>query len=232
MICQLRFPPILRIAGDPAGFQDRIRDVYPLYDRSQGVELPTEIRNALTGVGVPNIAGDITHKFLTEDQKSQISISKNFVAATTNAYGRWEEFRREIARAVKATAEEFSPTFYDRIGLRYCDAVDREALGLTDTSWTELIRPEFAGPLDSAPVGEAVEAFHAQVRFALTDVPGSQVQVRYGLDDAKGHFLVDADFYLVGRIDGNKIFEALDSFNRSAGNLFRWSIKPNGTYLS
>lgn len=225
VICQLRFPPILKIVGDPAGFQDRIRDSYPLYERDEG--LPREVQQAISGAGISGIVGDVTHKFISADRLNQVSISKNFVASSTEKYGRWEDFRREIVRAVDATRDEYVPAFYERIGLRYMDTVNRAQLGLEDKNWSDLIRREFLGPIAVQDIAGAVGTYQAQAVFSLTDIENSFVQLRYGLDQNGESFFVDADYYVTGQYDEDKAFVILDSFNRTAGNLFRWIIKPS-----
>ena len=39
VICQVKFPPILRIETDPAAFQDQIRAEYPNYESKPTVKL-------------------------------------------------------------------------------------------------------------------------------------------------------------------------------------------------
>lgn len=225
VICQLRFPPILKIVGDPAGFQDRVRKSYPFYDRDEGV--PREIQKAIAGAGISGLGGDVTHKFISTDRLNQISITKNFVAASTDSYERWEDFRREIVRAVEATNDEYAPAFYERIGLRYVDTVNREQLGLEEKTWSDLVRQEFVGPLAAQEVSGAVANYQAQVVFRLNEIENSFVQVRYGLDQIGNSFFVDADCYATGQYDGDQAFTVLDSFNRTSGNLFRWIIKSD-----
>ena len=79
VICQLRFPPILIISNEPAAFQERIRDVYPIYERGENVEVPQELVNLLSGAGSLSPAGDILHRFYTADRVQQITLSKNFL---------------------------------------------------------------------------------------------------------------------------------------------------------
>lgn len=226
VICQLRFPPILRIGRDPSDFQDRIRASYPLYEAAEPPpDMPAELKNMLLGSGLADIGQAATHQFISAERKDMMSLSTNFVAVSTENYQQWEDFRGQIKLAVDSVEAEYSPAFYDRIGLRYIDLVDRTVLGLADVSWSDLIKRDFLGPIASEQVGESVTAFQAQVVFSL-DHDNAFVQLRYGLDGDHNIFRFDADFYLTGQVNGQLGFQTLDSFNAAAGNLFRWAIKP------
>lgn len=226
VICQLRFPPILRIVGEPSGFQEKIRESYPLYRRSDSAGIPPNIAGMLSEAGFQGAVAEPTHQFLSVDEKRQLSITKNFVAASTAEYERWEGFRAEIELAVRSVADEYNPAFFDRVGLRYTDAINREELGLADTSWSDLIRSEFIGAFASPVVSEAVAAFQGLTQFSLADVPDSMVQIQYGIDQSTDTYVFDADYYVTGQLNEQQCFTALDSFNQIAGNLFRWIIQP------
>ena len=48
VVCQLRFPTILRIeASSPADFQDAIREAYPLFITKKSPELPPGMQSRL-----------------------------------------------------------------------------------------------------------------------------------------------------------------------------------------
>jgi uncharacterized protein (TIGR04255 family) len=91
VIAQLRFPPLLRIeSAPPADFQERIRDIFPLLERSSNPtlsNLPSEIAKvlALQAVGV-------NYVFRTEDGKVSLSQTPDSITLTTIDYQRWENF--------------------------------------------------------------------------------------------------------------------------------------------
>ena len=75
VICQLRFPPILKITtASPAEFQEKIRSNFPLYSPESPTEsLPKEINEILGGIPLPGIMGQsVVHKF--EDESKLRSI--------------------------------------------------------------------------------------------------------------------------------------------------------------
>ena len=49
--------------------------------------------------------------------------------------------------AIRALKDIYEPAFYSRIGLRYVDSVDRAALGMQNTPWSELLNQVILGEL-------------------------------------------------------------------------------------
>ena len=128
VICQLRFPDILKIEStDPAEFQDRIRGEYPQYQKKVE-QLPPQIVN-----GKPVPQGTVNnYQFISEDSQWKVSLTKGFVALSTHGYLRWEEFAKRLDRALAALIQLYQPAYFTRVGLRYINAIDRAALGLED----------------------------------------------------------------------------------------------------
>lgn len=135
VICQLRFPDILKIEStDPAEFQDRIRGEYPQYQKKVE-QLPPQIVN-----GKPVPQGTVNnYQFISEDSQWKVSLTKGFVALSTHGYLRWEEFAKRLDRVLAALIQLYQPAYFTRVGLRYINAIDRAALGLEDCLWRELI---------------------------------------------------------------------------------------------
>src|SRR5919199_111996 len=89
VVCQLRFPPILKISHqEPVEFQDEIRLQYPLFETTQS-QVPAEILKVVQQFGLP-LQSDLAHSFKSEDQKWHLSITKDFIALTTSSYERYE----------------------------------------------------------------------------------------------------------------------------------------------
>lgn len=232
VICQLRFPTILEISSeDPADFQKRVRAKYPLYSRDDpGILLPKEISGLLAGLPIPRRAEDLTHKFLTEDSKKFISLNREFLAVTDKEYRRWEQFRQDIQLAQEALEGVYHPAFYSRIGLRYKDMIDKNRLGLKDDAWDSLVNPSFIGMLGASQLRDKVQEIRSEVLIRLDDIPGSFVRIRHGLtgssEDRTEAYLIDVDFFTEDRRAIGNVSHVLATFNRMAGNLFRWAITP------
>lgn len=232
VICQLRFPTILRIGtGQVADFQDKIRNEYPLYNLHEPSfdlpelpkDLPEFVRQAL-----PKPTGSSTYKFLTADSQRFISLSQDFLALTDLSYTRWESFRDSMIMAEEIFKEIYKPAFYSRVGLRYRDIISRQDLQLTEASWKDLLMPHIIAELGDPEVSGAIDTIQTQSIIKTPDIPGGKVRLIHGLvklrDSGEQCYMIDADFSLERREGTNEPFEILGKFNRLAGSLFRWSI--------
>jgi uncharacterized protein (TIGR04255 family) len=236
VVCQLRFPEILQISTvDPAGFQNMIRDRYPLYARQEEAGLPKGlpkvVADIFTHIPLPKPGEDIVHKFLVEDSSRFISLARGFLAVTERNYTRWESFSEEVARAMDALEQEYRPAFYSRIGLRYVDVISRTRLGLEGEPWGSLVNPPVAGILAEEDFRPRVRETRSEVLLELDDnvVPEGFAKLRHGLvnpEDGDEAYLFDVDFFTVGRSASSDVAGILSRFNRLAGNLFRWAITP------
>jgi uncharacterized protein (TIGR04255 family) len=233
VICQLRFPPILRIAAEPpAAFQEKIRSEYPLLNegREAGIEIPPGIPVAVAEIvkGLPR-QRPVTYDFLSEDGKWKAVLTREFLALTTSqyTYTRWEEFRRHLDGPLNALIEVYAPAFFSRVGLRYQNVIRRSRLGLPPTTnWSELIQSHMTGLLAKTELSGTVEELQSQ---ALIKLAVGSVRVRSGIVETDNKeevdFLIDNDFFTAERTKTDDVDAILRHFNRQAGRLFRWCIK-------
>lgn len=230
VICQLRFPPILRIeSAPPADFQDRIRDNFPLLERrpqaiSAAPGLPPEILQFLLA---PAAVGS-NYVFQTEDQQYTLTLAPDSLAFSTKRYERWEGFRNLLAPPLNALIEIYKPAFFSRIGLRYQNSIQRQTLGLVEHRWSELLIPEILGAL-------ALDQFEANIlevkKSVRANLPegGGAVFVQHGFGGAQGRdrdiYLLDFDFSRE-KTEVHDALSVLDDFHTRAGRAFRWCITP------
>src|SRR6185503_12692267 len=109
VICQLRFPQILRIESEvPADFQDRIRGTYPHVERTRNelADIPPEIAQAM-GIAV---AASTSFKFHTEDKKLTVGLEPESLSLTARTYTEWSDFLRKLTPALDALAEIYKPS--------------------------------------------------------------------------------------------------------------------------
>lgn len=232
VICQLRFPPILRIEAEtPAGFQDRIRKEFPQFqERTEfAAILPPEVVQLLPQEVIQSLKP--SHKvydFASSDGSLVVSLASNFIALTSRNYERWEGFYDRLEIVLDALQEEYEPATFTRIGLRYRDLIKKRELGLADCSWPELLNEvlvrEFATP-ELAGVTENIG--HGML---LRLGPGQErVQIQHGLamepstGEAIGYF-IDSDFFVEEMIDVDAASNRLVEFNQQNRRLFRWCI--------
>ena len=229
VVCQLRFPPILKISHqEPVEFQDTIRFKYPLFETTRA-QLPSEISQVVQQLGLP-VQSDVAYNFKSEDQKWSLSLTKDFIALTTSSYERYEQFKQRLEEALGIFEAIYKPSFYTRIGLRYQDLIIRSKLGIEDQNWSELIAEHIASELHETNLSSSIQTI---VKSLVLRTEIGQINLNHGLvnvKDAQGSgdeiaYLFDADFYTEQKIEGNRdVWNILNQFNQSAGRLFRWSI--------
>jgi uncharacterized protein (TIGR04255 family) len=229
VVCQLRFPPIIKISHqEPVEFQDEMRHQYPLFETNR-VSMPLEISNIAQQFGLP-IQSDVAYTFKAEDQAWSLSITKEFIALTTSSYERYEHFRQRFQEALIVFERIYKPSFYTRIGLRYQDLIVRSKLGIEDKNWSELIARHIASELYDPDLAPSIQTV---MKNLVLKTESGQINLNHGLvpvRESKGNidelaYLFDSDFYTEQKTEGNEdVWNILNKFNRSAGNLFRWSI--------
>lgn len=235
VICQLRFPTILRIVNEiPARYQDTIRQEYPLYEPKQEgkFDLPKQLLEQLPSDAL-NLLGQINEKaynFTSIDEHWTTSLTKDFMALTTNNYTRWETFREHLRRPFEALLNEYTPTFFSRVGLRYQNVIRRSVLDLSDTPWSELLKPYIAGPLAAPELNsDAIKNTTQTVEILLENDYG-KVKIRHGfaVDQKTGEicYLIDNDFFAEKIERSEDVLDRLERFNRRARRLFYWCITP------
>lgn len=231
VICQLKFPPLLRIESEPpSAFQERIRKDYPLLQESSADQplLPPAIAKAI-GQAVPGFFQGRTYTFLSEDERWKVALTREFLALSTAHYSRWEEFRSKLRVALDALVSTYEPSFLVRVGLRYRDMIRRSMGGLENLEWSRLLQPHVLGELSQPRLSKAVQHSAHDVLISLDNNIG-QVRVLHGLMKEPGQsefsYSIDSDFFYEGRTELENVFTYLDTFNREAGKLFRWCITP------
>jgi uncharacterized protein (TIGR04255 family) len=227
--CQLRFPPILKIAHqEPFAFQDQIRSQYPLFEGGK-IQFPPEISQMAQQLNLP-ILGDVCHSFKSEDQKWHLSITKDFILLSTSAYERYEQFQSRFRDVVKVFETLYQPSFYTRVGLQYQDLIVRSKLGLEDRKWSDLITAHIASELYDPEMASSIQSVTKNLVLKTEE---GQISFNHGLVAVKEEgtsngeiaYLLDADFYTDQKMERDEdVWTLLSQFNQSAGRLFRWSI--------
>ena len=228
VICQVRFPTILRIDSEVASdFQERIRGKFPLYEEKEDKPPDLDLPAALIDLLIKSWQGKlrVTKHFLSEDEAWHLSMNRDSLSVTTTQYRTWQEFQEYLEGPMRALEEIYHPAFYSRIGLRYRNLIFRDRLGLQNSSWADLLRPEIAGELASDEIVENLQGMFTQAIFLLAPDAGS-VQLQHGLGKEKNQecYIIDSDFFTNEKIGVEDANERLNGFNRHSGKLFRWCI--------
>jgi uncharacterized protein (TIGR04255 family) len=231
VICQLRFPAILRIETEPpAAFQERIRGMFPLFKESAVLDLvgglPPELSRFFSAP-LPLPSRPVAYEFTSVDGFWTAHLGRESLGLTCRRYERWEGFRDRLDAPLRALLETYGPAFFSRIGLRYRDVIRRSVLGLQDVPWGELLNRNLAGPLGLPDLAPQVTQVSQAVVFNIPDDRG-QVRMLHGLgtDATSGEpcYMIDCDLYDETNTETANAFGKLNSFNRLAGRLFRWCI--------
>ncbi|MCK4787768.1 MAG: TIGR04255 family protein [Desulfobacteraceae bacterium] len=229
VICQLRFPPLLKIDSElPATFQERIRADFPdFHEREEpSIKIPQEIRQGLPAKVVRYVMPVQTKNYEFSSENHTINLTRTFIALTSKEYRRRSEFREKLKGPLQALIELYEPAYFTRVGLRYIDIIDRKELGLENIDWSELLQPYVLGLLSSDMRG-SVESLEAKYEIRLDD--GSSVaRIVTGLvdveDRAETNFMIDMDFYSTQKMTPTSAEEKLDYFHVEASKAFRWMI--------
>ena len=154
VICQLRFPTILSIgAKEPAEFQEAIRKDFPQYAARQE-QLPPKVVKKGNATALEPQKPITNYNFISEDGRWKLNLTQGFIALSTLGYHCWEDFAQRLDKPLASFIQLYQPAFFERIGLRYVNAVSRKALGLEDVPWVSLIQPAFLGVLAELDVDE------------------------------------------------------------------------------
>lgn len=228
VVCQLRFPKILRIETEtPVDFQEAIRTKYPTLKTSRAVELPF-LSNPQTNSPPVVMGQGLTYEFLDKEGQWKLVLSSDFIALSTVNYEKWEDFRSRLSAAIDLLVKCYSPSHFTRVGLRYQDLIIRSELGLIQHPWRKLLKTPLLGVFvtDNLPEQDFTEAL--SVFACRLDYADAVLRVRYGLarkdESEELGYLIDADFFTGNNTEINDATNSLDRFNREAGNFFRWCI--------
>lgn len=234
VICQLRFPPILKIESAlPTEFQESIRDTFPLYREKMelGMDLPAEAKGIIQLDTVTNLLRSTAknHEFISEDSEWKINLTKSFVALSTSNYSQWETFEKCFNRVRVALTEIYRPAYYTRTGLRYIDVIRKSRLGLEKSEWSDLLQPYILGITSDSSIGSRVQNFENEYLISLMDDESNvRVKTSYAkpANSTELCYMIDSDFHNDQKKDEHEVSKLLTSFNQSASRLIQWCITP------
>src|SRR5579864_3285808 len=197
VICQLRFPPILRVDSEvPAAYQEQIRASFPLLSEEETFlpqDLPADVSRIIKA-GLSSHAARKTWTFASDDGSWSLVLARDFIALSTQSYQRWEEFRPKLEMVFTSFVAEYKPSFFTRLGLRYSNLIDRNKLGLTRVPWKDLLQPHIAAEYSSPDLEEsAIEQAGHQLVVTLPQGQG-KVGLRHGTVRQEGE---EDTFYYV-----------------------------------
>ena len=231
VICQLRFPEILKIGTEvPAAFQDVIRDEYPRF--SSRMESPAPKLTGTPGnLTLQNQPQTVNYQFLSEDGVWRVNLTSRFISLACSRYTLWEDFAKKLDKPLAAFIRIYQPAYFERVGLRYINFISRKQLGLEGTPFRELISPAYLGPLADEDVTEgtatrcSIDAeFGIQSGCRLKLHAGPGMVKRGPQQDSETKFVLDLDLYMPGKVPVNYSAGALQTLHSQAWPIFRGAV--------
>ena len=187
-------------------------------------------------VAIPKIR---IHHCTSRDGIWRVSFCPEFIAITCQKYAGWDGFFERVLAVVSTFMDHCVDVNGTRLGLRYRDVIEREAIGLEGVPWHELIQPFLLGPVapdalsDMQVAQEAdVISFMSQTQLKIDDsLLLLQSSVMSSIDGQRQAFLIDADFFHENALGINLVSgpvllaDKLKKLHINAGALFRRCIR-------
>lgn len=229
VICQLRFPPVLRIDSQlPVEFQEMISSAYPILQSNtqSAALLPPELNNFLQS-GIVDIA-KVGYEFASEDGNWILGLTNSFIALSAKNYVRWEEFWQHLEGPIEALKRIYKPAFFTRIGLRYRDVIRKSTLQIDGSiPWSDLLQPHLLGEMNKIDPQYLVKERLVNMLVDLDEHTLDRVRIQHGLathPEGEGVYLIDNDFFVEQKTETGDERSVLNRLNKNGGNLFRWCI--------
>jgi uncharacterized protein (TIGR04255 family) len=224
VICQVRFPPILRILSEePSEFQERVRRRFPELQFEQGVILtmPTPPISGPPAVEAP----PRVYRFHNRAEQTTVSLALDFFAVSTQAYTHWRNFAADLVLTADTVQAIYAPAYASRIGLRYVNRFTPATMGRqTMDEVLALLRPELSA-LYRTDAWSSPSGFVTQL--TLPDDAGTlMIRSAFGHEGNEPYFLLDFDYFEEGQLDLAAIGARCDRYHRTIYNAFRWSLQP------
>lgn len=223
VICQLRFPTLEELnGGEPTQFKEAIGELFPQYAPRQEQPAPQLVNGK-----VEQPAPITNHTFVSEDGLWKVNLTQNFIALSTLRYVQWEDFAGKLDKVLASFIELYRPAHFERIGLRYVNAISRKRLGLEEELWDDLIQSPFIGILSEPDVDERrVGKSALDVEMVLED--GSRLKLHAGpgllgngQKDPEPKFILDGDFSVTAKeISAEQLAGGLTALHDHAVRLF------------
>jgi uncharacterized protein (TIGR04255 family) len=221
VICQVRYPLILRIATEqPVAFQERVRAAFPQMD----IEQIFEVDGSPLSTEPPTTKSQPrTYRFCTADDASALTLAADSVALTTNAYRHWADFAAQLQLALDALVEVYRPAYAQRVGLRYINRLTLENTGLPNASdLLDVVRPPLTALLREPCWGEPPTM---ACQLLLGTGAHEKLVLRSGYEaSARPALTLDLDHFVEGQVPLSDVMPLCERYHHMVYRAFRWCI--------
>jgi uncharacterized protein (TIGR04255 family) len=188
VICQVRFPRILSIDGEvPSAFQNEINSQYPNLQTAN--EFQQQLSVDMTDDNpIPRFAQEkrLNYAFVSADAQWKVNLASTFFSLSTRQYCLWEKFYEKLTSLIEVFHKVYplAPSEYERVGLRYINAISRSKLGLTDCDWKDLIHPSAIGLLSNSDIKKDITSFNSSTEFKVDNESFARISTGLGFTNS------------------------------------------------
>jgi len=214
VICQVTFNPVLSIDNGVGAFQEKIRVDYPLASVMVEPTLPV--------INAPVVNN---YSFETEDHQWKVNLTRAFISLTSTAYSCWDDFRSRMIVLIEAVHEIFGVDIFNRVGLRYINAIRISKLKENEKeTWSTFLQESTLGMFGVEP--EHIDNYSSTIEYGYGDhkLRSMTGQIQFRDNNEKG-FLIDNDVYGEGTHAYGDILELLDKYNRESFEMLKRMLK-------
>lgn len=237
VVCQFRFPRILSInEKDPVDFQEQIRTEYPINNtqimQQQALELNVDIANPILTPKIMQTETVKNYSFISEDGFWNVNLTNTFLSLSTTKYESWEDFSEKLIKPLNALNEIYKPAFFERIGLRYVNAIKRSKFALQNEPWNELIEPFALGFLSNN--NATVIGYNSSSELAMENNVFARVNSFLGIEtnmdganiqSSETALIIDNDIYFNEKKKHDEVNNALESLHSVSTELIQMVLK-------
>lgn len=232
VIVQYKFPKILALnSGDPVEFQEAIRRDYPNYQLTLENQQEISFSIGQDSVPIPSLIQRQpvrNHNFISQDGKYKINLTSGFISISTIGYTRWEELLSRFSNPIKEFERIYTPSFYERIGLRYVDAFSRKNLKLEEKPWKELIKQPWLGAFSSIDESKMINMGLDVEYYLDLDDNTSRAKIHTGVgvlnNSPEKVFVIDSDFIHIKNTVAENASSVLEYLHVNAKSFIRSAI--------
>jgi uncharacterized protein (TIGR04255 family) len=161
-----------------------------------------------------------------------LELNSSSLTLQTTTYRTWEELFVVIKQCMDALVETYKPSFFERVGLRYIDVIDKRKLGLNGAPWSELLNLAIVGELAEGFIEANVEAIQKSVRVRNHDRKGGFL-LQHGIPleplesgPTASTYFIDFDFYVDQKTEIGDARTTLEHLHSRVGRAWSWCITP------